>query len=44
MSKVLVLPISAYFGYTGYVLVNEPTLFNKTFEKALQSLPSLVAS
>lgn len=29
MSKLLVLPISIFFGFTGYVLITEPTAFDK---------------
>ena len=43
MSKVLLLPIAAYFGYTGYILFTEPTIFNKQFDKAITSLPSFVS-
>lgn len=43
MSRVMILPIAAYFGYTGYILFTEPTLFNKQFEKAVSGLPSFVS-
>jgi hypothetical protein len=41
-SKLLAFPISFYFGYTGYVLITEPSIFYKQFDKAVQSLPSVV--